>query len=80
MIAYNYFKDRKMVKKKAHGGKRKGAGRPIENPEGRTKLVAVTVPEELVQRLDGLAAKEGLNRSEAVTKAIRGLLDANHGR
>ena len=43
-------------------------------------LVAVTVPVELVEQLDGLAGKRDWNRSKAVTEAIRGLLDAKHGR
>mgnify|MGYP001559600408 CR=1 FL=1 len=63
--------------KSRHGGKRKGAGRKIENPEGRTTLIAVTVPGELVERLDALAAEREWTRSKAVTEAIRGLLDAN---
>jgi hypothetical protein len=67
-----------MAKKKAqHGGKRKGAGRKVANPEGPTMMVAVSVPETLVERLDALAAERQWNRSRAVTEAIRGLLDAN---
>jgi hypothetical protein len=69
-----------MAKKKGPGGKRKGAGRKPTNPEGRTMLVAVTVPAGLVEQLDVLAQNEGWNRSQAVTEAIRGLLDAKHGR
>jgi metal-responsive CopG/Arc/MetJ family transcriptional regulator len=37
-------------------------------------LVAATVPVLLVEQLDELRAKEGWNRSQAVTEAIRGLL------
>lgn len=67
-----------MAKKKAqHGGKRKGAGRKIESPEGRTTLIAVTVPGELVERLDAYAEERDVTRSKAVTEAIRGLLDAS---
>lgn len=68
-----------MAKKKkvAHGGRREGAGRPIASPEGRTVLVAATVPGELAERLDAYAAKMTWNRSKAITEAIRGLLDAN---
>jgi metal-responsive CopG/Arc/MetJ family transcriptional regulator len=40
-------------------------------------MVAVTVPETLVERLDALAAEREWTRSKAVTEAIRGLLDAN---
>lgn len=65
-----------MAKKKQHGGKRDGAGRKVVNPEGRTMMVAVTVPGELVERLDDLAEKRDWTRSRAVTEAIRGLLDA----
>jgi len=66
-----------MAKKKAHGGKRKGAGRK-PGPEGRTVVLAASVPSELVELLDGLATKRGWNRSQAVTEAIRGLLGAKH--
>jgi|EndMetStandDraft_5_1072996.scaffolds.fasta_scaffold2440999_1 hypothetical protein len=63
-----------MAKKKAaHGGARPGAGRK-PSPDGKAVTVAVTVPEGLVERLDGLAEAEGWNRSKAVTEAIRGLL------
>jgi len=68
-----------MAKKQTHGGKRKGSGRKPTNPEGRTQLVAVTVPIELVEQLDGVAKKQGWTRSGAVTEAIRGLV-AQHGR
>ena len=64
-------------RKKAHGGRREGAGRPLANPgEGKAVVVAASIPGELVERLDGLAKKQGWSRSQAVTEAIRGLLDA----
>ena len=62
-----------MAKKKAHGGKRKGAGRPA-NPEGKTVLVTASVPGELVEQLDALREERGWNRSQAITEAIRGLV------
>jgi len=62
-----------MVKKKQHGGKRKGAGRK-PSPEGKAVLVTASVPESLVEGLDSVAESEGWNRSQAVTEAIRGLL------
>jgi hypothetical protein len=62
------------VKKKQHGGKRKGAGRRPSNPEGKTIVVAASVPSELVDALDALAEKRGWNRSQAVTEAIRELV------
>ena len=63
-----------MAKKKQRGGKRKGAGRKPVHPEGITELVAVTVPTTLMALLDGIAEANGWNRSEAVTRAIRGLV------
>ena len=62
-----------MAKKKQHGGRRPGAGRPT-SPDGPAEVVAVSVPKSLVARLDALAESEGWNRSQAVTEAIRGLL------
>jgi hypothetical protein len=62
-----------MAKKLTRGGKREGAGRPV-GPDGPSTTVAVSVPNSLVERLDALAEKEGWNRSEAVTLAIRSLL------
>ena len=68
-----------MAKKKTHGGKRKGAGRPLAyEGEGRAVPVVASVPERLVERLDALAEKRSWNRSRAVTEAIRQLLDAEH--
>ena len=63
-----------MAKKKQHGGKRKGAGRKVANPEGKTIVVAATVPGELVEELDSLAAERGWNRSRAITEAVRRML------
>jgi hypothetical protein len=66
-----------MVKKKTgRGGAREGAGRKPTNPEGRTMLVAVTVPVDLVERLDRFAKTQAWNRSQAVTEAVRRLIDA----
>jgi Ribbon-helix-helix protein, copG family len=62
------------MSKSQHGGKREGSGRKPVNPEGKTVVVAASVPETLVERLNALAEKKGWNRSEAVTEAIRGLL------
>ena len=63
-----------MGKKKTHGGKRPGAGRPQASPDGPAQILAVSVPSGLVAQLDARAEKEGWGRSEAVTRAIRGLL------
>jgi hypothetical protein len=63
-----------MAKKKQRGGKREGAGRPPSSPEGPTTVIAASVPSVLVERLDALAEREGWNRSQAVTNAIRGLV------
>ena len=67
-----------MAKKKQHGGKREGAGRPV-SPEGRTIMVAVSVPEGLVADLDALAASKNWGRSKAVTEAIRAFLKGKKG-
>jgi len=64
-----------MPKVKPHGGKRAGSGRKPINPEGKTKVVAASVPVGLVERLDQFAEKRQWNRSEAITEAIRGMLD-----
>ena len=63
-----------MAKKKQHGGKRAGAGRKADNPEGATMNVGATVPKALIERLDELAVEKGWNRSQAITEAIRKLL------
>lgn len=64
-----------MAKKKQHGGARPGAGRKPATPdEGLAVTVAVSVPSGLMDRLDAKAEQEGWSRSEAVTRAIRGLL------
>jgi hypothetical protein len=68
-----------MAKKVTHGGKRTGSGRKPASPEGRTVLVTASVPGGLVEGLDTLAGKQGWNRSEAVTEAIRGLLATKSG-
>lgn len=63
-----------MAKKAQHGGKRKGAGRKSTNTEGKTVLVAVTVPGALVKQLNAISKKRGWNKSQAVTEAIRELI------
>jgi hypothetical protein len=66
-----------MGKKKQHGGERAGAGRPAATPdEGLAITIAVSVPSGLVDRLDAHAKRNSLSRSMAVTRAIRGFLDA----
>ena len=65
-----------MAKKQQHGGKRPGAGRKVADPEGPTVVVAASVPSGLVDKLDAMADRNGWNRSQAVTEAIRGLLSA----
>jgi len=64
-----------MGKKKSHGGKREGAGRPRATPdEGLAVTIAASVPSRLVDQLDLHADQNGWTRSEAITRAIRGLL------
>ena len=67
-----------MAKKKQHGGAREGAGRKPVNPEGKTVVVAASVPSDLMEQLDAVREKRGWNRSQAITEAIRVLLDAKH--
>jgi hypothetical protein len=66
-----------MAKKKAgkRGGPREGSGRPIENAEGKTVVVAASVPAGLVEDLKSHATEKGWSLSRAVTEAIRGLLN-----
>ena len=63
-----------MAKKKQHGGKRKGAGRKVENPEGAVITIAASVPSGLMDQLDSVATRSGLSRSKAITEAIRGYI------
>jgi hypothetical protein len=62
-----------MAKKAKHGGKRKGAGRPPKE-DGKTVVIAASVPEDVAAQLDDFAKANDWNRSKAVTEAIRGLL------
>lgn len=64
-----------MAKKQQHGGKRTGAGRKQAYPdEGATVIVSVSIPSDLLARLDAVADEREWKRSEAVVEAIRGLL------
>jgi hypothetical protein len=62
-----------MAKKKQWGGKRPNSGRPV-GPDGPSTVLAVSVPETLVNELDALCEAKEWKRSQAVTEAIRGLL------
>jgi len=64
--------------KKQHGGKREGSGRKPSSPDGKTVVIAASVPESLVTKLDELAERNEWNRSKAVTEAIRGLVSAGN--
>jgi len=71
-----YPRKHKMAKtKKTHGGNRKGSGRKPLTQAGDTMKIAITLPGELLQRLDALAETRGLNRSEAVREGVQLLLD-----
>jgi hypothetical protein len=63
-----------MAKKAAHGGPRKGAGRPPKDDGTKTVVIAASVPEDLATKLDTFAQTKGWSRSKAVTEAIAGLL------
>ena len=62
-----------MAKKAQHGGKREGAGRPLKE-DGKTVVIAASVPEDLATDVDAYAKAQGWSRSKAVTEALRGLL------
>lgn len=62
-----------MAKKAQHGGKRVGAGRPPKE-DGKTVVIAASVPEDVASGLDDYAKAQGVSRSKAVTEALRGLL------
>jgi hypothetical protein len=62
-----------MAKKAQHGGKRKGAGRPPK-VDGKTVVIAASVPEDLAGDLDNFAKAKSWSRSKAVTEALRALL------
>ena len=63
--------------KKSHGGRRAGAGRKPVNLEGKTVVIAVSVPSELIEKLDAICEQHAWNRSQAVTEAIRQLVIAS---
>ncbi len=62
-----------MAKKAQHGGAREGAGRPPK-AEGKTVVVAVSVPQELAQDLTRYAEAQGESKSAVVTEALKGFL------
>jgi hypothetical protein len=67
-----------MAKKKTHGGKRKGAGRPLAHgKEGVAVVLTASVPSSLVEQLDAIADREGWTRSRAITEAVRCLINSN---
>ena len=57
--------------KNTHGGRREGAGRPPVNPEGAAVLVSVSIPPQLVEKLDKLAERWDVSRSSAAARVIR---------
>ena len=68
-----------MAKKKSgRGGKREGAGRPV-GADGHVISITVCIPDSIVMGLAALCEKEGWNRSEGVTEAIRRLLKRKRG-
>lgn len=66
-----------MKEKKSHGGKRAGAGRKEKEADKKAAAITVTVPPDLLALLDELREREGWNRSQAVTEALRVLLGKN---
>jgi hypothetical protein len=64
-----------MAKKKAaHGGARPGAGRKPSGPEGKAVVVAVSLPQGLVDGLDAYVEAHGGTKSAAVAAALRAWL------
>ena len=61
-----------MAKKLAHGGKRKGAGRPPK--EHKAVTIAVSVPDDVAASLETYREAKGWSRSMAVTEALRSML------
>jgi hypothetical protein len=64
--------------KSNRGGKRPGAGRKVASPDGPAVVVTASVSAGLVRELDALSEREGWNRSNAVTEAVRRLLKSAH--
>lgn len=61
-----------MAKKKEHGGKRPGAGRPIlDEKQNRRKPYTFTIQENLVEQLDARRKELGISRSEAMNQALK---------
>lgn len=56
---------------KTHGGKRAGAGAPRKYGDERlTTPVTVSLPVDLVERLDAEADREQISRSELITRRL----------
>jgi metal-responsive CopG/Arc/MetJ family transcriptional regulator len=59
------------VPKRKHGGRRAGAGAPRKYGEERlTRAVTVTLPEDLLEELDREADRDGVSRSELITRQL----------
>ena len=69
---------KKGTKKNGRGGARPGSGRPPSDDP--PVVVGGRVPTSLVVKFDRWARANGLNRSQAVTEAIRRLVDAAGGK
>jgi hypothetical protein len=62
-----------MPKKKQHGGRRPGAGRP-RIYEDLAEPTTILLEREQLARLNAWCEKNGVNRSEAVRKAVEEML------
>lgn len=56
------------IKIERRGGRREGAGRK-KNPEKRVQLSAL-VPPDLLQAINAASLREGISRSEFLTRAL----------
>jgi len=57
-----------------HGGKRPGAGRKQISKDGPAKIVAVTLPPELLAKAEAIRAAKQWSRSRMVAEALRLLI------
>jgi len=59
------------------GGPRPGAGRPLQ--DARTRKISITIPEDLLGKLDQQAPRQQLARSAATTYYLRRGLHQKQG-
>ena len=60
------------------GGPRPNSGRPVSK-DGKAVKFQVSCPQKDYERMNALAEREGVNRSQLIVDAVR-LFDKNRGR